>query len=197
MTSEPTQHWNVFTQIVADHWAEFKQFRPRYAQPDYDDLVNKMLGCGDPEQMGYIDYRCQPCGQGNHLVSMSCKSSLCLRCGKVYVDNWVSQVSKMLHEGVIYRHMVLTVPDVLRTTFSQCSPDLLSPFMPCGVRCVDDFFRTVSGRVLKGGYIVVIRRMAAMANTIRICTSSPAVGDGISRPMSGCIEATCPIRCCT
>jgi len=37
-------------------------------------------------------------GQGSRVVSMSCKSTLCLRCGKVYVDEWVSQVSKMLHE---------------------------------------------------------------------------------------------------
>ncbi len=32
---------------------------------------------------------------------MSCKSSLCLRCAKVYVDNWVAQVGQMLHDGVI------------------------------------------------------------------------------------------------
>ena len=61
-----------------------------------------MLSCGNPEEMGYIEYLCQGCGCGRRLVSMSCKSALCLRCGKVYVDNWVSQVSKMLHEGVIY-----------------------------------------------------------------------------------------------
>jgi Transposase zinc-binding domain/AI2M/AI1M-like, HNH endonuclease len=48
--------------------------------------------------------------RGQHLVAMSCKSSLCLRCAKVTVDNWVSQVSQMLHEGVIYRHILLTVP---------------------------------------------------------------------------------------
>ena len=35
-----------------------------------------------------IEYRCLHCGQGKHLVSMSCKSSLCLRCAKVHVDNW-------------------------------------------------------------------------------------------------------------
>ena len=28
---------------------------------------------------------------------MSCKSALCLRCAKVYVDNWGSHVSQMLH----------------------------------------------------------------------------------------------------
>ena len=77
-----------------------------------------MLACGNPHQMGYVEYRCLHCGQGKHLVSMSCKSSLCLRCAKVYVDNWVSQVSHMLHEGVLYRHIILTVPAMFNT--AQC-----------------------------------------------------------------------------
>jgi hypothetical protein len=63
----------------------------------------------------------------------------------------------MLHDGVIYRHIVLTVPDVLRTPFYQHAEALLSPFMQCGVKCLDDFFRTVSGKVLRGGYIVVVQ----------------------------------------
>src|SRR6266852_5631249 len=116
-----------------------------------------MLGCGNPEKMGYIAYRCLHCGQGKHVVAMSCKSSLCLRCAKVYVDNWVSQVSQMLHEGVIYRHIVLTVPAILRQTFYQQSQALLSPFMRCGVTCLDDFYSRVSGTSLKGGSIVVIQ----------------------------------------
>jgi hypothetical protein len=63
----------------------------------------------------------------------------------------------MLHDGVIYRHIVLTVPDVLRTPFYQHAEALLSPFMQCGVQCLDDFFSTVSGKALKGGYIVVVQ----------------------------------------
>jgi len=157
MIVEPSRDWNVFKQIFVDHWDGFKQFRPRYDTPYYDGLVDKMLRCGNPEQMGYIEYRCLHCGEGKHLVSMSCKSSLCLRCAKVYVDDWVAQVGKMLHEGVIYRHIVLTVPDVLRTPFYQNADALLSPFMKCGVKCLDDFFSTVSRKTLKGGYIVVIQ----------------------------------------
>ena len=116
-----------------------------------------MLGCGDPDKMGYIEYRCLQCGEGTHRVAMSCKSSLCLRCAKVYVDNWVSQVSQMLHEGVIYRHIVLTVPEILRQTFYQQSQAVLSPFMRGGVRCLDDFSSRVSGHALTGGYIVVVQ----------------------------------------
>src|SRR5712692_7211964 len=99
MHTELTQGWNVFKQIFADHWDGFNRLYPRYNQRYYDELVHKMLGCGDPEKIGYIAYRCLQCGEGTHRVAMSCKSSLCLRCAKVYVDNWVSQVSQMLHEG--------------------------------------------------------------------------------------------------
>jgi len=157
MIVEPAQGWNVFKQIFVEHWDGFKHVYPRYNTRDYDGLVDKMLGCGNPDKMGYIEYRCQHCGQGKHLVSMSCKSSLCLRCAKVYVDDWVSQVSRMLHEGVIYRHIVLTMPEMLRTTFYRQSKDLLSPLMRCGVRCLEDFFSRVSGKPLKGGYIVVVQ----------------------------------------
>jgi hypothetical protein len=157
MAAEVTAGWNVFKEIFTEHWGGFKQRRARYDQPYYDALVEKMLSCGNPERMGYIEYRCEHCGQGKHLVSMSCKSSFCLRCAKVYVDDWVAQVSKMLHEGVIYRHIVLTVPDVLRPPFYQHADALLSALMRCGVRCLDDFFSTVAHKELKGGYIVVVQ----------------------------------------
>ena len=157
MIVEPVRGWNVFKEIFIDHWDGFKHAYPRYHTRYYDTLVEKMLGCGNPDKMGYVEYRCLQCGQGKHLVSMTCKSSLCLRCAKVYVDDWVSQVSRMLHEGVIYRHIVLTMPELLRTTFYQRSQDLLSPLMRCGVKCLDDFFSRASGKTLKGGYIVVIQ----------------------------------------
>src|SRR5436305_842231 len=87
---------------------------------------------------------------------MSCKSSLCLRCAKVHVDNWVSQVSMVLHEGVIYRHIILTVPAKFRTTFYQNATVVLSAFMRCGAQCLDDFYSTVRGEALKGGNITVL-----------------------------------------
>jgi Putative transposase/Transposase zinc-binding domain len=157
MTIATPPAWSVFKQIFAEHWDGFKRAYPRYDRRYYDGLVAKMLGCGDPDQMGYIDYRCLQCGEGTHRVAMSCKSSLCLRCAKVYVDTWVRQVSQMLHEGVIYRHIVLTMPALLRTTFYQQSQALLSPFMRCGRRCLDDVFSRISGRPLTGGYIMVIQ----------------------------------------
>ena len=157
MTAAAPPAWNLFKQIFAEHWDGFTPVHPRYHTRYYDSLVDKMLRCGDPEKIGCIEYRCLHCGQGKHLVAMSCQSSLCLRCAKVYVDHWISQVSQMLHEGVIYRHIVLTVPEILRKTFYQQAQAVLSPFMRCGVRCLDDVFSRARGRTLQGGYIVVIQ----------------------------------------
>jgi len=103
MMPPPSGDWSVFKQIFADHWDPFQRAHPRYQTSYYDGLVAKMLACGNPEKMGYLEYRRLHCGQGKHLVSMSCKSSLCLRCAKVYVDNWVTQVSKALH-AVFWTH---------------------------------------------------------------------------------------------
>jgi Putative transposase/Transposase zinc-binding domain len=156
MLAAPSRDWSVFKQIFADHWEPFQHAHPRYQTAYYEGLVAKMLGCGNPETMGYVEYRCLHCGQGKHLVSMSCKSSLCLRCAKVAVDNWVSQVSRVLHEGVIYRHIILTVPAMFRTTFYQNAAVVLSALMRCGAQCLDDFYSAVKGKALRGGYITVL-----------------------------------------
>jgi len=156
MMPPPSGDWSVFKQIFADHWDTFQRGHPRYQTSYYDGLVAKMLACGNPEKMGYIEYRCLHCGQGKHLVAMSCKSSLCLRCAKVSVDNWVNQVSKALHEGVIYRHIILTVPAMFRMPFYQNAAVVLSAFMRCGGACLDDFYSEVRGKALRGGYITVL-----------------------------------------
>jgi hypothetical protein len=72
------------------------------------------------------------------------------------VDNWVSQVSQVLHEGVIYRHIILTVPAMFRTTFYQHAEVLWGALMRCGAQCLDDFYSTIRGKALKGGSITVL-----------------------------------------
>jgi len=56
--AEPPPAWSVFKQICTEHWDSFKRVYPRYDTRYYDSLVAKMLGCGHPEKMGYIAYRC-------------------------------------------------------------------------------------------------------------------------------------------
>ncbi len=156
MRIETTPGWSVFKQIFHDHWKRFQRHHPHYAHTYYDEVVEKMLNCGNPKQIGYTEYRCLDCGQGKHVVPMSCKSALCLRCAKVYVDDFVSRVSRQLHDGVIYRHTILTVPAMLRRTFLNNADVWLSAFMRCGVECLDAFYSQLGRTPLKGGYIVVL-----------------------------------------
>src|SRR6266508_5419429 len=100
-------HKNVFKQIFADGWEAFKRTHPRYESAD--EVVQKMLGCGDPA-LGHAVYLCPNC-QERRIVAFSCKSQFCLSCAKVYGQHWVATVQAMLHRGVPYRHLILTVPD--------------------------------------------------------------------------------------
>ena len=55
MSAAPSRDWSVFKQIFADHWEPFQHAHPRYQTSYYDGLVTKMLECGNPEKMGYLD----------------------------------------------------------------------------------------------------------------------------------------------
>jgi Transposase zinc-binding domain/Putative transposase len=156
MLAVPARDWSVFQQILADHWEAFQQAHPP-SQTAYDEeLVRQMLDCGTAVQMGSVAYRCLHCGQGQHLVSMSWKSSLCVRCAKVSTDNWGSPVSQVLHVGGIDRHIILTVPAMCRTTFDQNAAVVLSAFMRCGAQCLADFYSPIKGKTLRGGDSTVL-----------------------------------------
>ena len=68
MLAAPSRAWSVIKQIFADHWEAFQHAHPRYRTAYYDVLVAKMLACGNPDQMGYSEYRCLDCGQGTHIM---------------------------------------------------------------------------------------------------------------------------------
>ena len=66
-------------------------------------------------------------------------------------------MSQVLHEGVSYRHIILTVPAMFRTTFYHNAEVVLSALLRCGGQCLEDFYSEVRGKALKGGDIVVNR----------------------------------------
>ena len=146
--------WTIFT----DHWDSFKERHPGYDTLQYEEPVQKILGCGK-ESSGYSEYRCVHCGRDVRRIGFSCKSCFCLSCSKRYVDDFVSQVSRVLHPALIYRHIVLTIPEQLRPVFFKArhDGDLLSAFMKCGHECLEDVVSIVLRRRLKIGTIVVVQ----------------------------------------
>ncbi len=148
----------TFRQIFLDHWDGFKNTYPSYDTAQYEEVVQKMLECGS-EMGGYTEYICMQCGKDRRKVCFTCKGSFCLSCAKVYVDEFVEQVSRILVPGVIYRHVILTVPEQLRRYFYDARHEgsLLSHFMRCGYECLEDVVSTVRRQDIKIGTIIVVQ----------------------------------------
>lgn len=152
-----------FKQIFRDHWDAFKTAYPLYNTPYHDEVVQKMLDCGDPEKMGFAQYRCTFCGE-TRRIAFSCKSSFCLSCAKVYTDRWADFIGRRMFPGVIYRHIVLTVPEFLRPWFYRNPDTLLSPFMRAGHACLIDVLATCSAIDLDIGSIIVLQTAGRPGN---------------------------------
>ena len=146
---------NTFKQIFYDHWDEFKLAHPRFDRPDTNDTIAKMLGCGDPNKRGYVQYRCCQCGEVRR-IAFTCKSCFCLSCAKGYTERWADFIGRRLLPGIIYRHVVLTLPEFLRTWFYR-NPTLLRPFMRAGHACLKDILQTACGSKLDIGNIIVLQ----------------------------------------
>ncbi len=148
----------TFQQIFLDYWSRFQEKHPSYKKDQYEEVMQKMFGCGKKEG-GYTEYLCMRCGKDRRRICFTCKSSFCLSCAKVYVDNFVRQVSKALHPGVMYRHVILTVPEQLRTYFYRyrSEKDLLSALMQVGYECLEELVGQVKRQSIKIGAIVIVQ----------------------------------------
>lgn len=149
-----------FKQIFQDGWAEFKEQYPRYEAAE--EVIEKMLGCGEPEK-GYAEYLCPDCFLRKQ-VAFSCKSSFCLSCAKTYTANWVETVQGMLHEGIKYRHLVLTVPEDLRVWFYRYPERLYDGLLKIAAPMMDDAVSVAKGRKIELGYIVVLQTAGRAGN---------------------------------
>jgi len=154
-------HKNRFKQIFADGWDAFKRTHPRYEA--VDGVVQQLLGCGDPAH-GYAVYVCPDC-QERRVVAFSCKSQFCLSCAKVYGQQWVATVQTMLHPGVSYRHLILTVPEGLRTLIYQHAAELLDGLMQAARTAMDAVVARIKRQPLTLGYIVVLQTAGRSASS--------------------------------
>ncbi|MGA7105534.1 MAG: transposase [Candidatus Deferrimicrobiaceae bacterium] len=146
---------DTFKQIFRDHWDAFKARYPTFDMPDYKTAVQKMLDCGDPEKMGYVQYRCLFCGE-TRRIAFTCKSCFCLSCAQPRMAQWSDFIGRRLLPGVTYRHFVLTTADFLRHWFYQDS-DLLSQLMRTGYACLEDIFQITAGKPLDIGCVMVLQ----------------------------------------
>ncbi len=158
---EPVNN-NSFKQIFRDHWKHFTALSPRFDTIYYHSIIQKMLDCGDPEKMGFAQYRCSTCGH-KRRIAFSCKSCFCLSCAKGYSDKWADFISRRLLHYVTYKHNVLTTPEFLRTYFFKY-PYLFTELMKTANACLSDTLRKCSKKKLTIGTIVVLQLAGRATN---------------------------------
>ena len=147
----PIYHKNRLIQIFQDHWGEFKRFHPDIVDDNIETNVQKMMGCGMFSN-GYAEYRCS-CGYVKK-VPFSCKSRFCLRCSKVYIDNWVAKMKQTIFAKVNHRHIILTVPGSLWKYFHN--PKTLKLLADCGAELVQEVCHIcLKGKQIELGIILV------------------------------------------
>ena len=134
----PTGH-DRFRKIFLDHWERYCDLRladevPFRQQAYVRDIVQRMMLCRDPEG-GYARWICPGC-QYEHRVPFSCKTRFCPSCGKVRVDNWVTNITKDMLE-VPHLHITLTTDNSFRPFFRRDSR-LLKELLRLGAQAVQE-----------------------------------------------------------
>lgn len=70
-----------------------------------------MLSCKGDERGCKVWY-CNNCNE-YHFEMFGCNSKLCSPCGKRYHDDWAERLAGKIMKGVVYRHIVFTLPPEL------------------------------------------------------------------------------------
>jgi len=149
--NQPIYYKNRLIQIFRDHWEQFKLFHPQLVDENIEFSVQKMMNCG-LLRGGYAEYRCS-CGYIKR-VPFSCKSRFCLRCSKVYIDNWVAKMKQIIFTKVTHRHIILTVPGSLWRYFHDAK--VLKMLADCGARLIEEVASIcLKGRQIELGIILV------------------------------------------
>lgn len=100
-------------QIFEDraNWVNYIIDRDLVIDPYVKQEVEKMMSCQDPEK-GFRTYRCPNC-DATKTLPFTCKSRICSSCGKKHADMWSEDLAERMFD-VSHRHMVFTIPDILR-----------------------------------------------------------------------------------
>lgn len=105
-------------EIFADHWDAFVNHMDSQNKPIRKVIlqeVEKVIGCQDPKN-GYSLYLCTNCNRIKY-VPFTCKSRFCNCCGVKYSNDRALRISAKLLD-CSHRHVVFTIPDVLRKYFA-------------------------------------------------------------------------------
>ena len=114
---------SAYYQCVEDHFEIFEQvYEGRlerqygYYRPYVGQVMLRYLDCGDPKN-GFARVRCESCGH-EYLLAFSCKRRhFCPSCHQKRVVEFGDWLCWEVVKAVPHRHVVLSIPKILRRYF--------------------------------------------------------------------------------
>ena len=144
-------HLSALHEILLDHHEKFESvYDERYSRrygplrPQVGDAFRRFLDCGVLAH-GFLRVRCRSCGH-EMQVPWSCKRmTLCPGCGQRRCLEFGTYVDEAVLEAVPYRHVVFTMPRMLRPTFLR-DPSMLGDLVRCAWQTLRAGLRTALGQ---------------------------------------------------
>jgi hypothetical protein len=122
-------------QIFQDHWDGYES--THNVRSIEKEEVEKMLSCKDEGRGCFLCF----CGKCNRyvVVALGCNSRICSSCGKRYTDQWAEKLANGFLEGVIHRHVVCGMPDIL-WPFVEANRELQKVVMDASAKTIQAVF---------------------------------------------------------
>jgi hypothetical protein len=131
-------------------------------------VLREFLRCGLLDH-GFARLWCGECRR-SVVIAFSCRGrSFCPSCEKKKQLLWAEWLREEVLAAVAHRHVVLTIPRLLRPVFRR-RRELLTELARAGAEAVQDLVRLALGREARPGIVVSVATSGDLLQCTRTCT---------------------------
>jgi hypothetical protein len=178
--------------LVEQHIEEFLRVYPeRFAKehgplrPVVERVLREFIRCGMPEH-GFGRAYCDAC-RATYVVPFSCRGrSFCPSCEKKHALLWAEWLSRDLLAAVSHRHLVFTIPRLLRPLFRR-RRELLIELAHAAAAAIGTLMQASLGGSVQPG---LVARLASAGDLLQwhphlhvLATSGAFSADGVFHPL--------------
>ena len=158
------QHLEAFLRVYQERFA--KVHGP--LRPVVERVLRRFLTCGLAEH-GFARAWCETC-RLSYVIPYSCRGrSFCPSCEKKRAVLWAEWLRIEVLEPVPHRHVVLTIPRLLRPLFRR-RRELLRDLSQCGAEALAEYMRREVAADTRPGIVVSVATSGDLVQWQSTCT---------------------------
>ena len=153
--------FHYFDRFLAEYESRFEK-EYGFLRPIIKEVVERYLDCGNP-RCGFARIRCPDCGE-ERLLMFSCRTrGFCPSCHAKRLEEWGEWMREELLLDLPHRHVVFTVPRMLRIFFKY-NRRLLGELCRLALRSLTRYFEVLTSSELRPGVIAAIQTFGDRIN---------------------------------